>query len=142
MTEPQPALSFSRILKVVLPVAILAAIAYGWSARLEPAARKEMASNVFARMLGEKSPSEAAMKFADNDGDMVADTPTDPAKCIAPDVLVFSYVAGEEDTTSEDIWKELLAAVAQKTGKQTKYSHYTSVDEQLAAMKDGQCQIA
>ena len=142
MTEPQSPLSLARILKVVLPVAVLAAAAYWWSSTLEATARKEMASNVVARMFtAENVPVIAEMSFPDADKDMVADPPTDAAQLITPDVLVFSYVASEEEGPSEETWKELLAAVKEKTGKEVKFVHYTDVNEQLAALKKGELHV-
>ena len=43
------------------------------------------------------------------DGDLVADPPEDPAQCIDPQVLVFSFVAGDVESVEEPKWKELLA---------------------------------
>ena len=51
---------------------------------------------------GENAPVVAAMSFPDADNDMVADPPTDPAKLINPEVLVFSYVASEEEAPPEE----------------------------------------
>ena len=53
-------------------------------------------------------PTSGAMAFPDTDNDLVADPPTDPAKLIKPDTLVFSYVATEEEGPSDETWKELL----------------------------------
>ena len=147
MSEPQPALSLSRVLKVVIPVALILGAAYWWSKQLEPAARDEMAENVLNRMLGEKSPLESAtMLLTDKDSDMVADRPEDPAKLIAPDVLVFSYVASESEedaaTANETVWKELLDALSKRIGKEVKFVHYKNVDEQLAAMQKGELHVA
>lgn len=143
MTEPQSPLSLARILKVVLPVAVLAAAAYWWSSTLEATARKEMASNVVTRMFtGENAPVIAEMSFPDADKDLVADPPTDAAQLINPDVLVFSYVASEEEGPAEETWKELLAALKEKTGKDVKFVRYTDVGEQLAALKKSELHIA
>ena len=89
----------------------------------------------------EPMPTGSAMAFADADNDMVADPPTDAAKLINPDVLVFSYVATEEGGPSEDTWKELTAALKEKTGKEVKAAHYTTADEQMAALKNGELHI-
>jgi phosphonate transport system substrate-binding protein len=143
MAEPQSPLSWTRILKVVLPVAIIAGLVYWWSSTLEATARKEMASNVVTRMFtGENAPLVSKMSFPDADNDLVADPPSDPAQLINPDVLVFSYVASEEEGPSEDTWKELVAAIKEKTGKEVKVVHYSDVGEQLAALKKGELHIA
>ncbi|MEX0641047.1 MAG: phosphate/phosphite/phosphonate ABC transporter substrate-binding protein [Pirellulales bacterium] len=143
MTEPQSPLSFARILKVVLPVAVIGGLAYWWSQTLEATARKEMASNVLSRMFtAENAPLIAEMSFSDADKDMIADPPADAAKLIAPDELVFSYVASESEGPAEGTWKELLAALKEKVGKDVKFVHYTDVNEQLEAMKQGELHIA
>ncbi len=82
------------------------------------------------------------MTHPDKDGDLVADSPDDPQKCIKPDVLLFSFVASETDTVPESAWKELLAALKQKTGHEVKYVHYNTADEQLAALNKGELHIA
>lgn len=143
MSEPQPALSLGRVLKVVLPVAILAIAAYWWSSTWESAARSEMADNVFARILGANAATaSSSMAYPDKDNDLVADSPDDPQRCIAPDVLMFSFVAGEAESVSEDAWKEVLAALTEKTGREVSYIHYTTVEGQLAALKKGELHIA
>ena len=95
MTEPQPAVSISRVLKIVVPVALIGIAAYVWSRTLEPSARKELATNSFTRILTSKTENAGGeMRYQDKDGDLVADAPEDPQKCINPDALVFSFIAG------------------------------------------------
>jgi phosphonate transport system substrate-binding protein len=126
----------------VLPVAIVAALLYAWSSRLPGAAQQEVAANVFPRMLGKpEAVVGESIKFVDKDGDMVADPPEDPKDCIAPEALTFSYVASEEDPLPQEKWKELIAALAQKTGHKVNYIHYTNIDDQLAALKKGDLQV-
>jgi phosphonate transport system substrate-binding protein len=143
MDEQRSALSFRRVLMVVVPVAILGLAAYLWSNTLESAARNEMSDNVFARILrANAATSGPSENFPDKDNDLVADSPDDPEKCIDPETLVFSFVAGETETVPEDDWKELLAALKEKTGRAVKYVHFTTMDEQLGAMKNGDLHIA
>ena len=135
--------SFARVFMVVLPIAIVGLAAYWWASRLESAAREEMSSNVFARMLGANAAMAGApMRYEDKDHDLVADSPEDPAKCIAPEVLVLSFVAAEEESVPEDAWKEVLAKLKEKTGREVRYVHYSSPNEQLAALKKGELHIA
>jgi phosphonate transport system substrate-binding protein len=128
---------------VVVPVALLGLGAYLWSSTLEPAARSEMAENVFARILSANvAAARAPMSFADKDGDLVADPPDDPEQTIAPEVLMFSYVAAETQSVAEEAWKPLLDALAEKTGRTVEYIHYTTVAEQLDALQKGELHIA
>src|SRR3954447_11146959 len=90
---PRPAPSAARILAIVLPVALVGLVAYWWSSTLESKARNELAANVVGKMfISEAMPTKTALEFPDEDHDLVADPPKDPAKLIKPDELVFSYV--------------------------------------------------
>ena len=141
MTEPHPPLSFSRVFKVVLPVALVGIAAYWWSSRLESAARREMADNNFARILGSATTlASSKMRFPDKDGDLVADPPADE-ECVAPEALKFSYVAGEEESVPAETWDPLIKALAEKTGREVTYVHYSTTEEQLAALKKGEVHI-
>jgi phosphonate transport system substrate-binding protein len=143
MHDGQPHLSLRRVLLVILPIAIVGLGAYLWSATLEPAARNELSQNVFARILSANtSAGPASMKYPDEDKDLVADSPEDPAKCIDPQELVFSFVAGETESVPPEALNELTAALKEKTGREVKYIHYGSVEEQLNALKKGELHIA
>jgi phosphonate transport system substrate-binding protein len=143
MNEPHSPLSLRRVLIVVVPVAILGLAAYLWSSTLEPAARHELSENVFARILSANVATAATtMRFSDKDNDLVADPPDDPQKAIAPDVLVFSYVAAETESVPEGAWKPLLDALAEKSGRKVEYVHFTTVQEQLDALQKGELHIA
>ena len=141
---PRPAPSAGRILAIVLPVALVLAgrllvVEEAWSRK--PAS--DVASTMVARMFtSERDADGRQMAFPDADNDMVADPPADPAKLINPDTLVFSYVATtEEDGPPEDTWKELFAAIKEKTGKEVKLAHYTTATSRLAALKKGELHI-
>jgi phosphonate transport system substrate-binding protein len=81
------------------------------------------------------------LAFPDADNDLVADPPTDPAKLIKPNELVFSYVATEEKPVPDETWKELIAAIEAKTGTKVKIAHYTKVDDQMADLQKGALHI-
>lgn len=143
MTEPKSPLSLARVLSIVVPVAIVLGLAYWWAKSLEPSAQKAKTSNAVARMFtGENAPVVADLSYPDADNDLVADPPADESKLINPDTLVFSYVASQEEGPADDTWKELLAAIKEKTGKDVKLVHYTDVNEQLDALKKGELHIA
>jgi phosphonate transport system substrate-binding protein len=131
------------VLLVVVPVAILGLGAYLWSSTLEPAARHELSENVFARILSANVATAATtMSFPDKDNDLVADSPDDPQQAIAPEVLVFSYVAAETESVPKEAWAPLLDSLAEKTGRKVEYVHFTTVQEQLDALKKGELHIA
>jgi phosphonate transport system substrate-binding protein len=81
------------------------------------------------------------MTYPDKDGDLVADPPEDAAKLISPEVLVFSYVAGDTNGIEQDAWQGLLTQLAEKTGREVKYVQYETADEQLKALREGELHI-
>lgn len=137
----QASLSVTRVMLVVVPVAVLGLAAFLWSKTLEPAAQRELSQNVFARILSANAVT-MPMSFPDKDGDLVADPPEEPEKMISPEVLRFSFVAGETESVPEGAWKELINALAEKTSRKVEYVHYSTVEEQLAALKKGDLHIA
>jgi phosphonate transport system substrate-binding protein len=143
MSEHDSAPSLRRVLMIVLPVAIVGFGIFLWSKTWVPAAEEALSTNVLARMFtSDTSLSTPSMSYPDQDGDMVADPPSDPAKVIDPPVLMFSYVASQEESAPEEAWMELLKAIGEKTGKEVNFVKYESVDDQLAALKKGELHIA
>ncbi len=144
-TDPgavRPTSSPARILAIVLPVAVVGLAAYWWSTKLEARAQSDLASSIIGRMfVSEPMPPTSSMVFADADNDMVADPPSDPSKLVNPETLLFSYVATEGPGVPDDAWKELVAALKTKTGKEVKIAHYNTADEQMAALKKGELHI-
>ena len=137
-----PALSPGRVLAIVVPIAIVGLAAYWWSKGLEEKARVDAAPAMVARMFAaDTNPLTGEMAFADANGDMIADPPSDESKLAKPDTLTFSFVA-EEKVPSEETWKEHLAAIKAKTGKEVKLVHYNTAEEQLAALKSGELHVA
>ena len=55
--------------------------------------------------------------YCDNDGDLVADAPTDPAKLRNPSTLVFTYTPVEDPAVYENILRPFLDHLGKVTGK-------------------------
>ncbi len=141
--SPQPSLSVARILTIVVPAAIVGIAAYLIASRSATVSQDEIAPTILSRMfVSESVPPVGPTAYTDADGDLVADAPDDPSKCIDPPTLVFSFIAAEEESIDEPKWKELLDALAKKTGREVKYVHYTAINDQLAAIKSGEVHIA
>jgi phosphonate transport system substrate-binding protein len=83
-----------------------------------------------------------ASNFTDADGDMLADTPTDPAKLIDPPTLVFCYVADDEPEKVRDKWKPFCDHLSKVTGKPVEYLLVNSIEDQLKALQDGKLQVS
>jgi phosphonate transport system substrate-binding protein len=76
-------------------------------------------------------------QYCDENGDFLADTPTDSSKWLDPDTLVFSYTAVEDPSVYENVFKELMDHIAKKTGKQVKWYGPESYAAQVEAMRSG-----
>jgi phosphonate transport system substrate-binding protein len=106
---------------------------------------------IMALVLGLSAPVTAAdcknrgdldSQFCDENGDFLADTPTDSGKWLDPDTLVFSYTAVEDPSVYENVFKELMDHIAKKTGKQVKWYGPESYAAQVEAMRSGRLHIS
>ncbi len=122
---------------------VIALVAGAWAAQtyLPNAAQRELESNQLDRLLGRSSEQpKARIEFVDRDGDLLADAPPVDA-CLAPDRLVFSYVASEDPGNEAEVWQAWLDKLSETTGLVTEYAHYTTVDDQLSALANGELHV-
>lgn len=61
------------------------------------------------------------MQYCDANGDLVADTPTDPAELSDPDTLVFAYTPVEDPAVYADIWEPFIEHLSEVTGKDVQF---------------------
>ena len=80
--------------------------------------------------------------FCDTNGDLVADTPTDPSKLLDPDTLIFSYTPVEDPSVYENVFTEFMDYLTQKTGKKVKWYGAESYAAQVEAMRSGRLHVA
>jgi phosphonate transport system substrate-binding protein len=81
-------------------------------------------------------------RFTDTDGDLVADCPTDPSKCIDPAKIVFTYVAQEDTSQYEKDWQPFMDHLSKLTGKPVVYLPVKTAGEELKALRDGDLHVA
>lgn len=81
-------------------------------------------------------------RFSDNDGDLVADIPTDESEWVDPAVLVFAYTPVEDPAVYEDVWAEFLDHLSEATGKPIQFFPVQSNAAQLEAMRAGRLHVA
>lgn len=81
-------------------------------------------------------------RYTDADGDMVADTPTDPALQIDPETLIFAYTPVEDPAVYVDVWKGFLDHLAATTGKKVEFFPVQSNAAQYEALRAGRLHIA
>ncbi|MCP4287173.1 MAG: phosphate/phosphite/phosphonate ABC transporter substrate-binding protein [Gammaproteobacteria bacterium] len=82
------------------------------------------------------------VRYCDDNGDLVADTPTDPAQWLDPDVLIFSYTPVEDPSVYENVFTEFMVYLSEKTGKRVKWYGADSYASQVEAMRSGRLHIA
>ena len=81
-------------------------------------------------------------RFCDDNGDLVADTPTDAAELLDPDTLIFSYTPVEDPSVYENVFEEFITHLAQVTGKNVKWYGAESYAAQIEAMRSGRLHVA
>lgn len=81
-------------------------------------------------------------RFCDADGDMLADTPTDPAQLRDPSTLVFTYAPTEDPSVYQEAFADFLAYLSEKTGRPVQYFPVQSYAAQVEAMRAGRLHVA
>jgi phosphonate transport system substrate-binding protein len=82
------------------------------------------------------------VRFCDEDGDLVADTPEDAGQWLNPSTLVFSYTPVEDPSVYENVFTEFMAYLSEKTGKKVKWYGAESYAAQVEAMRSGRLHVA
>jgi phosphonate transport system substrate-binding protein len=81
-------------------------------------------------------------RYCDVDGDLVADTPTDPSKLKDPKTLIFAYTPVEDPAVYKTAWADFLTHLEKETGKKVKFFPVQSNAAELEAMRSGRLHIA
>ena len=81
-------------------------------------------------------------RFCDVDGDLIADTPTDPADQIDPDTLIFAYTPVEDPAVYKTAWSDFLTHLEAETGKKVQFFPVQNNAAQIEAMRSGRLHIA
>jgi phosphonate transport system substrate-binding protein len=135
-------ISLGRVLAVVVPVVIVAMVgSFMLGKSWEAAAREELEQQMLSRLLGEQITPIDNSPLADADGDLLADSPADD-RCLAPETIVFTFVAAQEVRDQATVWKEVMAALSERLDRPVEYLHFSSTDEQLAALRNGELHVA
>lgn len=137
--------SFVRLAWILVPA--LAAVvggAYWLAVRDDPLATHAGAPigrRVLAMFLSVPLASEPLNeRFADANGDLVADA-VDSADWLDPSPLVFSYVATEAETESDDAWAGLIEHLSQAADRPVELVRFRSPDEQWQALDEGRLHL-
>ena len=124
-------MSFREIWTKAMPLAAVAGFALALAAPGSAEAAAECANR-----------GKLDVRYCDANSDLVADTPTDLAKQLDPDTLIFSYTPVEDPSVYENVFTEFMAYLAKKTGKKVKWYGADSYASQVEAMRSGRLHVA
>ncbi len=80
--------------------------------------------------------------YCDADGDLVADSPKDPAKQKDPSALIFAYSPTENPAVYQHVYQPLMEHLGACTGKRMLYFPVQSNTAQIEAFRAGRLHIA
>ncbi|WP_281684293.1 phosphate/phosphite/phosphonate ABC transporter substrate-binding protein [Thalassobaculum salexigens] len=110
--------------------------------------RRNLMLSALAGLVGAVSLSWAApsyaldSRFKDDNGDLVADTPTDPSQQVDPDTLIFAYTPVEDPAVYAKVWDGFLRHMESVTGKKVQFFPVQSNAAQIEAMRAGRLHVA
>jgi phosphonate transport system substrate-binding protein len=81
-------------------------------------------------------------RFCDRDGDLTADTPTDPSKQIDPSTLIFAYTPVEDPAVYKEVWAGFIDHMEKVTGKNVQFFPVQSNAAQIEAMRSGRLHVS
>lgn len=127
----------------VLAVALAGAALYVALVRAPMAESSRMHEELLLRLTGLTAPTVNKLDpaFTDADGDLVADTPTDVAKLVDPDVIKFTYIAEDEPEKFQAAFQGFTDHLQKVTGKKVEYVPFSSVDAEIAAFCNGEVHV-
>jgi len=82
------------------------------------------------------------VRYCDADGDLVADTPTDPSQLVDPDTLIFAYTPVEDPAVYRTAWADFIDHMKEVTGKEVMFFPVQSNAAQIEAMRSGRLHVA
>ena len=99
-------------------------------------------ASVAAMMAAPLSAFTLDSRYTDNDGDMVADIPTDASQLVDPSTLIFAYTPVEDPAVYAEAWSDFLTHMETVTGKPVQFFPVQSNAAQIEAMRAGRLHIA
>lgn len=81
-------------------------------------------------------------RYVDNDGDLIADIPTNPSEWVDPNTLIFAYTPVEDPAVYAEVWAGFLSHMEEVTGKRVQFFPVQSNAAQIEAMRAGRLHVA
>ncbi|ABB40523.1 phosphonate ABC transporter, periplasmic phosphonate-binding protein [Oleidesulfovibrio alaskensis G20] len=111
-----------------------------WTCLLAIVAFMGLATSAFAADCSFRGALDEA--YCDENKDLVADPPKDPAEFKDPSTLVFTYTPVEDPAVYQDAFADFQAYLEKKTGKRVIYYTVQSNAAEVEAMRSGRLHIA
>ncbi|MCB1648001.1 MAG: phosphate/phosphite/phosphonate ABC transporter substrate-binding protein [Pseudomonadales bacterium] len=86
--------------------------------------------------------SPLSARYSDANGDLVADTPSEPSRWRDPRILIFAYTPVEDPAMYSRVWDEFIEHLEGLTGKEVRFFPVQSNAAQLEAMRAGRLHVA
>jgi phosphonate transport system substrate-binding protein len=80
--------------------------------------------------------------YCDRDGDLVADTPSDPKQLVNPSTLIFAYTPVEDPAVYSKVWDGFIKHMEKVTGKKVAFFPVQSNAAEVEAMRSGRLHVA
>lgn len=81
-------------------------------------------------------------RYCDQDGDLVADLPTDDDDWLDPSTLIFSFTPVEDPAVYQEVWDGFIEHLEDATGKRVMFFPVQSYAAQYEAMRSGRLHVA
>ncbi|MEN1680827.1 MAG: phosphate/phosphite/phosphonate ABC transporter substrate-binding protein [Planctomycetota bacterium] len=141
MSDQPGEFSIWRLLAAIVPIGLVAGGVYLYFASYPGKTADETQRVIIKQLLGPAPPSpDTPIDFKDEDGDMVADAPADDA-CVAPEKLVFSYIARPDQGETASHWQGVMDALGEATGLPVEFVPYENAKQQLTALASGELHV-
>lgn len=81
-------------------------------------------------------------RYVDNDGDLIADIPSNASDWVDPNTLIFAYTPVEDPAVYAEVWAGFLEHMEEVTGKRVQFFPVQSNAAQIEAMRAGRLHVA
>jgi phosphonate transport system substrate-binding protein len=132
--------------RMALYLALCAAVVMICYAQFESMQAKDVLQKSQAGLVSQIGVTEPihkhlAAQYSEKKGTLLADSPTDVAKLLNPDVLVVAYGEDSDLEVQPIDWHQFQAHLAAAIGKQVELRIYQNTPDDVAAIKDGQIHV-
>lgn len=106
--------------------------------------KKQLAASCIACLLPVLAQADFQLdsRYQDNDGDLIADIPSNASELVDPNTLVFAYTPVEDPAVYREVWSDFLEHLSDVTGKDVQFFPVQSNAAQIEAMRAGRLHIA